>query len=324
MSYEQAFQYVKSCRPIIHPNVGFIHQLKKYEEKLKMPVEKTLPPLCYADDSVLKEVIENEAIDIPIPPLKHGKANHTVHEPFQTLSEKYEIVGVQICDNTVVKTKKAIPERLGLSVQGGHPVASSWQASRSIGPVKETSEINIQGPSRGKRKTAFTRLTKPNEIAVSFWNIPLDLALASNDKNNKFKIQIKPEVSTLAVAELLLSTSVDERIAYESVRNLPSSVATPVRAKSVLTFSSVHFVTQHQCIIYDQNGSITFVADNNNNNNDKAPTASAPTNRLSRQPSIKTNSLRRFGRNFQTQHQLNSVKSQTSKTVSRKEDVNSL
>ena len=42
--------------------------------------------------------------------------------------------------------------------------------------------------NRGKRKTAFTRLTKPNEIAVSLLDIPLDLALADNN-SNKFKLQ---------------------------------------------------------------------------------------------------------------------------------------
>ena len=35
MSMEEAFQYVKERRPIIHPNVGFVSQLRKYEDKLK-------------------------------------------------------------------------------------------------------------------------------------------------------------------------------------------------------------------------------------------------------------------------------------------------
>ena len=35
MSYQQAYQLVKSKRRIIHPNDGFIQQLKAYEVKQK-------------------------------------------------------------------------------------------------------------------------------------------------------------------------------------------------------------------------------------------------------------------------------------------------
>ena len=47
MSYEQAFQFVKYRRPIIHPNLGFVHQLRDYEKKLKarIPPVRSCAPL---------------------------------------------------------------------------------------------------------------------------------------------------------------------------------------------------------------------------------------------------------------------------------------
>ena len=78
MSYEEAFQYVKYRRPIIHPNMGFVSQLREYERKLKTkPIPKPIPDLqvCYAEEAILEDIVENEAVDIPIPPLKHGRPN---------------------------------------------------------------------------------------------------------------------------------------------------------------------------------------------------------------------------------------------------------
>jgi hypothetical protein len=35
MNFDGAYQYVKSLRPIINPNEGFIRQLRQYENILK-------------------------------------------------------------------------------------------------------------------------------------------------------------------------------------------------------------------------------------------------------------------------------------------------
>ena len=40
MTYDEAFQYVRGRRPIIHPNVGFISQLREYEKRLKTTSSK--------------------------------------------------------------------------------------------------------------------------------------------------------------------------------------------------------------------------------------------------------------------------------------------
>jgi len=160
MTYEEAFQFVKYRRPIIHPNLGFVHQLKDYEKKLK--TRKTLT--VFAETSVLEEEVDNEVIDIPIPPIKHGRATVTVHEPFKSLTDKYETVSVQICDRNSFKSKRAgagAPERCSLNIQPGHPVASSTIIPKTVERLKDHEILQ----NRGKRKTAFTRLTKPNEIA---------------------------------------------------------------------------------------------------------------------------------------------------------------
>ena len=308
MSYEEAFQYVKYRRPIIHPNMGFVSQLREYERKLKTkPIPKPIPDLqvCYAEEAILEDIVENEAVDIPIPPLKHGRPTASVHEPFQSLSDKYEIVGVQtsqICDtkgSAKAAAKRPATDKLSFSVQAGHPVASSWAAARTIGTLKTLEPSESQ--ARGKRKTAtaFTRMTKPNEIAVIFQNIPLDLALASNI-NSKFKLQIKPENSTLAVAELHLHSAISQEQSYESVGHVPQALVSPQRAASALTAPRL-CCTQHTCFVLDTNGTITFVTS-------PAPApSSAPAphvTKLSRQPSVKSRSLLRHGSSYQLQPRL--------------------
>ena len=290
MTYEQAFQYVKCRRPIIHPNVGFVHQLKAFEERLKKKPEPKPLILQYADELCLENTIEYEAIDIPIPPIKHGKPLVSVHEPFQSCSDKYDIVSIQVCDSDSLKSRRpANPEKLGFSVQSGHPVASSFLPPRTVGAAKEL-DPSQSSQARGKqRKTAFTRLTKPNEIAVSFCNIPLDLHIASTN-NDKFKLQIKPEHSTLAIAELLLHTAKSEGLAYQLVRDLPQTLAAgqPGKASSVLRVQSPP-VTQLCVCVLDSTGSISYDTNNNVETSQDPP-------RLSRQPSVKskTRSMLRF------------------------------
>ena len=67
MTYEQAFQYVKYRRPIIHPNLGFISQLREYERKLKTKPPPP-PPITlqyqYAEEAFVDETIDDETADI--------------------------------------------------------------------------------------------------------------------------------------------------------------------------------------------------------------------------------------------------------------------
>ena len=313
MTYEQAFQYVKYRRPIIHPNLGFISQLREYERKLKT---KPPPPppitlhILYAEDAILDESIDDDTADIPIPPLKHGRPTVTIHEPFQTLTDKLEIVSVQICDKpAAVKTRKLLPEKLSMSVQGGHPVASSRINTRTYGAVKtlEPHEpLGRGGPKRQKTATAFTRVTKPNEIAVMYWNIPLDLALACKSKTESFKLQIKPEKSTLAVAELLLNTAISEGLAYELVGSfVPKAVVESAKASSSVTLPRPCCV-QLKCPVFDSNGQIDFVT-NSTTSQQQPRQQQQQQPKIVRQPSVKTKSrsLFRHGSGYQLQPQLN-------------------
>ena len=232
MSYEQAFQFVKYRRPIIHPNLGFVHQLRDYEKKLKarIPPVRSCAPLrvLYGEENSLEADVDIDGIDIPIPPIKYGRATAALHEPFKTLTDKYEVVAVQICDRNSFKSKRAaLPDRSSLNIQPGHGVASASFIPKTVGAVKEL-ETN-----RGKRKTAFTRLAKPAEIAVSLLDIPLDLALADNN-SNKFKLQTKPEHSS-AITELLHPLEISEGFPVESVRDSQKILETPVKANKVVT-----------------------------------------------------------------------------------------
>ena len=313
MTYEQAFQYVKYRRPIIHPNLGFISQLREYERKLKTKPPPP-PPITlqyqYAEEAFVDETIDDETADIPIPPVKHGRPIVTIHEPFQMLTDKLETVSVQTCDKpALVKTRKPLPERLSMSVQGGHPVASSRINTRTYGAVKALDAhepLGRGGSKRQKTATAFTRVTKPNEIAVMYWNIPLDLALASKSKTESFKLQIKPEKSTLAVAELLLNTAISEGLAYELVGIVPEAVIESAKASSSITLPRPCCV-QLKCPVFDSNGQIDFVTNPTATQQQTRQQQQQTVHKIVRQPSVKTKSrsLFRYGSGYQLQPQLN-------------------
>ena len=312
MTYEQAFQYVKYRRPIIHPNLGFISQLREYERKLKTRPPPP-PPITlqfqYAEEAFVDETIDDETADIPIPPVKHGRPIVTIHEPFQMLTDKLETVSVQTCDKpALVKTRKPLPERLSMSVQGGHPVASSRINTRTYGAVKALDAhepLGRGGSKRQKTATAFTRVTKPNEIAVMYWNIPLDLALASKSKTESFKLQIKPEKSTLAVAELLLYTAISEGLAYELVGIVPEAVIESAKASSSITLPRPCCV-QLKCPVFDSNGQIDFVTNRTATQRQTRQQQQPTVHNIVRQPSVKTKSrsLFRYGSGYQLQPQL--------------------
>ena len=278
MTYEEAFQFVKYRRPIIHPNLGFVHQLKDYEKKLKTRI-----PTVFAETSVLEEEVDNEVIDIPIPPIKHGRATVTLHEPFKSLTDKYEIVPVQICDRNSFKSRRAGaggPERCSLNVQPGHPVASTSIIPKTVERLKDQEILQ----NRGKRKTAFTRLTKPNEIAVSLLDIPLDLALASNSYNSKLTLQTKAEHSSSAITELLHPVAISQGFLAESLGDSQKILETPVKARKVVT-ALRSCVTQHVTCLLDSNRPISP---------DQAA-RSGPAGRVQRQASVKRRSLLRHG-----------------------------
>ena len=66
MSMEEAFQFVKQRRPIIHPNAGFVRQLRIYEDKLKF--RRSGIKRKYEEDdfsyATVKEIPEIDAFEI--------------------------------------------------------------------------------------------------------------------------------------------------------------------------------------------------------------------------------------------------------------------
>ena len=306
MSYDQAYQYVKGRRPIIHPNIGFIRQLKEYETKLKTKPVPSSPPvsatISYATDSVVDEEVIEHTMDIPMRPKKSGRPIVSVHEPFNSLADNYEVISLQLCDKNAYKISKQPAENSVPNIQEGHPVASSSVNVNTIGQVGE----HEAGYGRGKRKTAFTRLAKPNDIAVSFLNIPLELVNASAS-NKSFKLQIKTEHCSSAIPELFEAYAVSEVLHHESLRHLPKVLASPSHARPVLA-PFRESATQFQTEILE------YTAPSSTNNNLSSAKSQMPT-KLLRQPSLKSRSLNlnsRFGNasNF-TKPKLSSTKVKT-------------
>ena len=62
LSFEDSFQFVKAKRPIIHPNIGFIRQLKEFEQKLKL--KESMPSLAIACTPVTPRKTENIPVSI--------------------------------------------------------------------------------------------------------------------------------------------------------------------------------------------------------------------------------------------------------------------
>jgi len=308
MSYDQAFQFVRGRRPIIHPNIGFIRQLKEYEVKLKTkPVPVPVPTIIsYANDSVVEEYTIEHTVDIAIGPLKHGRPVVSVHEPFNSLATKYEVIAVQLCDKNTYKFTKPPTDNSVLNIQEGHPIASSSVNINSIGQVGEYEAVN----GRGKRKTAFTRLTKPNDIAVSFLNIPLELVTASAS-NKSFKLQIKTEHCSSAFSELYEAYAVSEVLHLESLRDLPKVLTSSSQAKRVLA-PFRESVTQFKTEIVEKTIPSSI-------NNKLSSAKSQMPAKLLRQPSLKGRSLNlssKFGNssNF-TKPKLNSTKEKPVETA---------
>ena len=231
MTYDQAFQYVRNCRPIIHPNIGFVRQMKDYEEKLKKRKEVLLLKLAnmaYAVECCVEEArLEAAPAELAVPPLKRKRAVVWLQEPLHAPPASYEMTTVEFCDTP-----------------------GPLQPRRP--PVTQPSDLQHTA-ARGKRKTAFTRIAKPNEIAVSFFSCPLDLAIFDSASNIRFKLQTKPEHSSLAIPQLHQAYAVTERLHLESLGNLQTNLMPSfVRARRLVS-PLLLSVTQYQTDILELN-----------------------------------------------------------------------
>ena len=232
MNYEDAFQFVRSRRPIIHPNIGFVRQLKEFEQKCKLkesvtslaigctpalhrkteqsPVASYPLPLSATesfatDESIVFENNELEAIVLGPPCL--DLALVTVHDHYKEVAEKYDVDVVNSCDKFSTGAVQSPPEVPNIELHEPKPVAETSQQSTG-----ENTGVWDPSSRRSKRRSAFTRLSKPNEIAVSYINLTLDLQHISN-KITPFKFHItNNEYCTSEFTELHQAYEVYEEI----------------------------------------------------------------------------------------------------------------
>ena len=133
MNLEEAFEYVKTCRPIIHPNVGFMRQLREYEAKVlarksrqkldivanptaagikrkhstamgkgALVIGEPLPELVYAEELVCDEIDVPKLEEIP----KRPKPRILKPKPWvpDRLMESYHIHTVQVLGDSKLDT----------------------------------------------------------------------------------------------------------------------------------------------------------------------------------------------------------------------------
>jgi len=244
MTFDQAFQFVRTKRPIIHPNRGFVHQLKQYEEKLQSKPVFAKPSISRDNSFKLASRLsfaENTAIEDPAfmdadgswgAPLKPFRPSRsrvvvTLHEPLASVVDRHEVVVVDDCFESGPYKPPAV-ENPSVGMAETRGVVSCGVNPPTIGIVPDIEPLN----ARAKRRAAFTKLTKPNEIAVSILNIPCFLVIPSD--SNIFKIQTKPEHCSSAIPDLLQAYAVAEEVLPECLGTVAKALNTSTTARTVI------------------------------------------------------------------------------------------
>ena len=242
LSYDEAFQYVRERRRIVHPNIGFIRQLKEYEQKLKLkgsvsslaiaatpavarrhnantPVPLPIP-LSASENSIGEDEEEEDLLvhqpeDFAVQPPRCDLALITFHDQYKETAENFQVQVVNLCDK--ISTATPALDHPSASYHNPQPVADTGleQTGESTGVFDPTLRRSKS------RRTAFTRLSKPNEIAVSFINLSLELAIISN-RITPFKLHINKEYcSTSEFTELHEAYEVLEEVPDECLTHTP-------------------------------------------------------------------------------------------------------
>ena len=197
MNLEDAFQYVKKCRPIIHPNVGFMRQLREYEAKIlarlsrqtlsvianpsaagvkrkhstamgRWPLVKgePLPELVYSEEEVCDEITVPILEDIP----RRPKPRICKPKPWVSdrLMESYQLVTVQVLGDSKlysIEDNSTILGKVGLSI------------NKTLTPKKDRRRHH------SKQQHATIGIRKDNlGVAQSMYDTPLiDICPAVND-----------------------------------------------------------------------------------------------------------------------------------------------
>ena len=184
MNLEDAFNYVKKCRPIIHPNVGFMRQLREYEAKvLSRKSRQTLglianpsaaagvkrkhsiamgrgplipgqplPELVYSEEEVCEEIDVPILEDIPRRPKpRMMKLKNWVPE---RLMESYHITTVQVLGDSVLDVKEEGPGII--DKRGGGSLRQ-----------QQIFKHHRRGRHHSKQQNATLGMTKDNILSVA-------------------------------------------------------------------------------------------------------------------------------------------------------------
>lgn len=154
MNLEEAFEYVKNCRPIIHPNVGFMRQLREYEAKV----------LARNSRQKLNIVANPTAAGVK---RKHstamGRGPLVIGEPLPDILYAEE----QVCDEIDVPILEEIPKRPKPRILKPKPwmpdrLMESYQI-HTVQVLGDSKLDTIEEPSMALDKTLSNRTQTPNK-----------------------------------------------------------------------------------------------------------------------------------------------------------------
>ena len=242
MAYEDAFQFVRQCRPIIHPNIGFIRQLKEFEVKLRARLSvpslaiattpaaprkttgavRPLIPLTLPVVAACELIEENdcweELEEVAIRPPKHRRSRYAIQEPFCEVAEQQEVAAVLLCLPVLQASQRADKSRPTAGLQEALPVASQGSPSLLLEQIGEqASSVS------SKCRSAFSRLCRPAFSAVSYMNLALEIPASTLSPQSALRTQAvlcSPPADFLLLAPLIL-----EMQPAECLGSLPAPVS---------------------------------------------------------------------------------------------------
>ena len=240
MTYEEAFQFVKQCRPIIHPNIGFIRQLKEFEVKCRTRlsvsslaiattpagVRKVTQPLIpfllpvVATCEVIEENDWEDVEEVAVRPPKPRRSCYVLHEPFCDVAEQLDSQALLSCQLDIqvnLRIEKSLPSGC---IQEVHPVVS--QELRDL-LLEQTEEQSTHTSS--KLRSAFSRLCRPAQSAVSYMNLILEISESTNTFHQllRSKAELSSDSSGLLEAPVIFQEVPSECLAVLSspIQTLP-------------------------------------------------------------------------------------------------------
>ncbi|XP_059084277.1 dual specificity protein phosphatase 16-like [Tigriopus californicus] len=184
MTLDEAFAYVKERRPIIHPNIGFLRQLRDYEKKLQairsgvecpLSYQKRcdvpLPPLTYAtqdscDDLIRDYDVQTKVIK-PKPKPRKPKINFT--EVMELCAETYQTTSVQICSEHELHNSSCSTSTNVISLETS--VKQMTEPTGAVATVRaptttfDTMDSEDLRSLFQHRRVPFTKLSEPGKIA---------------------------------------------------------------------------------------------------------------------------------------------------------------